>query len=46
MSLNAPPWGGPAVTRAAGGGSGLQALTANHWKRRDAKPEAKGLNPP
>ena len=29
MSLNAPPWGGPAVTRAAGGGS-----SAAHWQTR------------
>ena len=36
-----PPWHCPTVIRAIGGGSRNNGALANHWKRWDAKPEAK-----
>ena len=41
MNCADPPWGHPAARSAEGGGEKVQRRRANHWKRWDAKPEAK-----
>ena len=46
MSEMIPPWHRPAAVCAGGGGSRSTMARANHWKRWDAKPEAKGRSSP
>ena len=46
MSEMIPPWHRPAAVCAGDGGSRSTIARANHWKRWDAKPEAKGRSSP